>query len=333
MRALWLALAVLPSIAAAQVAPPATAPVTTLRTVEITGKQPGPGLWKVSKDGHAMWVFGTLSPLPKRMEWTSDEVERAVARAGEVVTAPSVSVMPAGSRLKALFLLPSLLKARNNPGKERLQDVLPPETYARWLVLKKRYLGRDGGVEKRRPLMAAGELEREAMDDAGLTFKTRVYDVVEKAAKRNDVPITRPTIEIEIPDAKALIKDFQKTSLDDIACFEKTLQRLENDIETTKLRANAWALGEVEILRTLPFTDNRRACADAILETTIARRAGLQDIEGRVRTLWLDAVKKAIATHEHSFGLLPMGLILGEEAWLQRLEAQGYTVEAPAPRP
>lgn len=329
MRGALFALLLLPVLAAAQ----DELPVTTLRTVEVTGRQPGPGLWKVWNDDHVMHVFGTLSPLPKRMEWNSGEVERTVAQAGEVIGMPYANVTPAGSKFKALFLIPSLLKARNNPGKEKLVDVLPPELYARWTALKKKYLGRDNGVEKRRPLMAAQVLEQEAMDDAGLSYKTNAWKVVEKAAKKHDVPVTRPKIEIEIEDAKGLIREFQKTSLDDIACFDQTLQRLEKDIETTKLRGNAWALGEVEILKSLPFTDTRRACTDAMLETTIARRAGLHDIEGRVETLWLDAAEAALEKHERSFAILPMSLVLRDDGWLAKLAQRGYRIEAPAPRP
>lgn len=326
------ALACMPLAIRAQATPP-TAPVTTLRTVEVTGEQPGPGLWKVSKDGHAMWVLGTVSPLPKRMQWTPGEVERAVARSGQVLAMPSANVSPSGSKFKALFLIPSLLKARNNPGKEKLVDVLPPEVYARWTVLKKKYLGRDNGVEKRRPLMAAAVLDREAMDDVGLSYKTRVWKVVENAAKKHDVPVTRPKIDIQIEDAKGLVGQLQQTSLDDIACFEQTLQRLERDIETTKLRANAWALGEIEILRRLTVTDTRRTCADAILESALAERAGLDDIESRIEHLWLEAAQAAIARHERSFAVMPMSLVLGEDGWIAELARRGYRVEAPARRP
>jgi hypothetical protein len=325
-----LALLLLPALALAQT--PEATPVTTMRTLVVTGQQPGPGLWKVSKDGHVMWVFGTLSPLPKRMEWTSTAVEEAIAQWTEVIKTPTVNVTVKGAALGGIFLIPSLLKARNNPGKETLRDVLPPAVYARWAVLKKKYLGRDNGVEKRRPLMAAQKLDEEAMDDSGLTYSTKVMKVVERAAKKHKVTVTQPQIAMQIEDAKELVKEFSKTSLDDIECFDKTLQRLEQDIETTRLRANAWSLGEIEILRTLPFTDNRRACADAVLETTIARRAGFTDIEGRMETLWLDAAEAAVAKNERSFAVLPMSLVLKEDGWLAKLAARGYTVEAPAPR-
>jgi uncharacterized protein YbaP (TraB family) len=326
----WLALLLLPALATAQA--PAPEAVATMRTLVVTGQQPGPGLWKVKKDGHVMWVFGTLSPLPKRMEWTSAQVERAIAQSAEVLKMPTVNVTVKGAMLGGIFLIPSLLKARNNPGKETLQDVLPADVYARWTVLKKKYLGRDRGVEKRRPLMAAQKLDQEAMDDSGLTYSTKVMDVVERAAKKHKVPMTQPKIDMQIENAKALVKELSRTSLDDVACFDKTLRRLEQEIETTRLRANAWALGEVDILRTLPFTDHRRACADAMLETTIARRAGFTDMEGRIEKLWLDAAQAALQKHERSFAVLPMSLILKEDGWLAKLAARGYTVEAPEPR-
>ena len=40
-----------PGAAAVQEAAPAT--------VIVEGRRPGPGVWKVSKDGHVLWVFGT----------------------------------------------------------------------------------------------------------------------------------------------------------------------------------------------------------------------------------------------------------------------------------
>lgn len=330
MRGLIAVLLLAPALALAQTSP--STPVTTLRTVVVSGRQPGPGLWKVWNDQHVMYVFGTLSPLPKKMEWTSDEVERTVARSQEVIRMPYANITVKGGMLRGIFLLPSLMKARNNPGKETLQEVLPAPVYERWLALKARYLGRDRGVEKRRPLVAAQELEGEAMDDSGLTFDTKVMKVVEKAAKKHDVPMTQPRIEIKLENPGDLVKEFSKTSLDDIECFDKTLQRLEHDIETTKLRANAWALGEIGILRTLPFTETRRACADAVLETTLAKKAGLDDIEGRIEQLWLDAAEAALKNRERSFAVLPMSLVLKDDGWLAKLAQRGYRIEAPAAR-
>ncbi|HJU09142.1 MAG TPA: TraB/GumN family protein, partial [Rhodanobacteraceae bacterium] len=45
--------------------------ITTLETVSVTGVLPGPGLWKVSRDGHVLWVLGVIPSLPAHMQWRS----------------------------------------------------------------------------------------------------------------------------------------------------------------------------------------------------------------------------------------------------------------------
>ena len=47
-----------------------------LDAILVSGPQPGPGLWKVRKGEHVMWILGTVGPLPKRMEWDASTVER-----------------------------------------------------------------------------------------------------------------------------------------------------------------------------------------------------------------------------------------------------------------
>ncbi|HEY2035775.1 MAG TPA: hypothetical protein VGG96_02090, partial [Steroidobacteraceae bacterium] len=57
----------LPGAAAlqAEAATPFAAPMQ----VVVSGRYRGPKLWRVSKDGHALWLLGTVAPLPKRMVW------------------------------------------------------------------------------------------------------------------------------------------------------------------------------------------------------------------------------------------------------------------------
>src|SRR5688572_19540173 len=178
-----------------------------LDAVVVSGVQPGPGLWKVSRDGRVMWVLGTLSPLPKRMEWNSLPVERHIARAGVVLLPPYVNIKAEGAMLGGIFLIPSLMSARNNPGKEKLQDVLPAADYARWLRLKALYLGRDRGVEKRRPIIAAIELRDAALDRNDLSQRDIVRRAVTAAAKKADVPVLRPHTTFVVQDAKAAVKE------------------------------------------------------------------------------------------------------------------------------
>lgn len=302
-----------------------------LDTVVVSGVQPGPGLWKVSRDGRVMWVLGTLGPLPKRMEWNSAEVEAKVAAAGVVLLPPTVEVEAKGAAMGGIFLVPRLMRARNNPGKERLQDVLPPQDYARWQTLKAVYLPRDGGVEKRRPILAALDLLDAALEQNDLSWRDVVMRVVRRAAKDHDVPVERPSVSVVVEDAKAAVKEFADNPVNDLECFRKTLDQVQNDMGTLATRANAWALGEVAMLSDLPYTDNAKACTDAVLSTGLAQRSGFGDLPERVKAAWMKSARTALATHDESFAVLSMARVVGPSGYLAELEKLGYTVEAPLP--
>ena len=329
--ALAFALA-LPASFAAAAAPP-TAPagdvLQVLDTVVVSGIQPGPGLWQVSKDGRVMWVLGTVAPLPKRMEWNSAEVEAKVAAAGVVLMAPTVSVNTKGAMFGGLFLVPSMLKARNNPEKERLADVLPAADYARWQGLKQKYLPRNDAVEKRRPFLAAMELRSEAFDQQDLSWRDIVGREVKRAADKADVPVERPNVLLTVENPKAAIKEFASSPVDDLACFRRTLDQVENDLGTLATRANAWAQGEMAMLRDLTYTDNAQACTDALLGTGLAKRSGFTDLPARVQAEWMAAAEKALATHAESFAVLSMARVVGPSGYLVALQERGYTVLAP----
>lgn len=299
--------------------------------VVVSGVQPGPGLWKVSRAGsdNVMWVLGGMWPLPKRMEWNTLPLERHIARAGVVLMPPSVKIEAEGAALGGIFLLPSLMSARNNPGKEKLQDVLPAADYARWTRLKATYLGRDRGVEKRRPILAAIELRDKALDAHDLSQRDIVARAVTQAAKKADVPLQRPRVTLVVQDAKAVVKEFAAGSLDDTACFRKILDQVENDLDTLAQRANAWALGDIAELRALTYTDVTKTCTDALLQSGLAQSRGFAELPARAEAAWLADAEKALATHPESVAMLSMTQVLGPSGYLAKLEQRGYTIESP----
>jgi hypothetical protein len=309
---------------------PATGPdMSALETIVVTGEQPGPGLWKVSKGDHVMWVLGTVSPLPKRFEWRTAEVERRIGESGEVLMAPQVKMEADTGFFGKLALLPSLIGIRDNPGGAKLADVLPPDLDVQWNTLKQRYIGRSGKVEKWRPIFAARELYVAAIESAGLAEKAVVTDAVRKAAKKAGVPLTPVQLQVEIDEPKAMLKDFKKATLDDQACFRATLERVDTDLARMSSRANAWATGDLGALRALPHVDEAGPCRDAILKLSIAREHGLDDIEERLRKAWLDAATTALERDATSFAILPMRLVVDPDGHLTALRERGYAIEAP----
>lgn len=314
-------------------APEAEAPLPPgaqeLESIVVTGRQPGPGLWKVRKGDHVLWILGVQSPLPKRMEWDSANVERRIAESQEVLTSPYATIDADVGFFRGLMLLPSMLKARRNPDGKTLRELVTPEQYARWTVLKARYIGGDRDVEEWRPLFAAQELYRKAIARTGLTDSSVVMDLVRRTAKHGGVPVVDPKIVVKIPDPKSALKEFSRTTLDDTQCFAKTLERIEADLGTMVVRANAWAEGDIETLRANTHPTQWAACSAAMTGNAIARKAGFADIETRVRAKWMETAEAALARNASTFATLPAGEMFSADGYLARLAAKGYVIEEP----
>jgi uncharacterized protein YbaP (TraB family) len=315
---------------AAPATPPPTetpADTATLETVLVTGEQPGPGLWKVSKGDHVLWILGAQYPLPKNMTWRGRDVEQTIAQSQAVIAdaTPKLEL----SFFHKLTLLPAVYGARKNQDGETLQQLLPAELYARWLVLKAKYIGNDSGVERLRPMVAANELYDKALAKTGLARSGLIWDTVRGVAKKNHVRIVEPQAQIPLDDPGQTIRDFKTTSGNlDIDCLAATMTRLETDLTAMRDRANAWAVGDVEALRKLPAPSQQQACRAAV-SSNARLREQLETGMARMDQAWLAAVEQALRDNASTFAVLPMDELLRNDRRLAMLEAHGYTVEAP----
>jgi uncharacterized protein YbaP (TraB family) len=302
-----------------------------LPTVVVSGEQPGPGLWKVTSGDHVLWILGTLSPLPKNMHWRSREVEDAIESAQEVLDSPRIKVDANVGFFDKLRLLPALVGVRDNPDHATLQQVVPPDLYARWIALKTKYfgVGRGKNIETWRPIFAAIELWNEAIRKAGLTRSDITGDVVRDAAKRAKLEPVTPVYTVQVDDPRAAVKEFKRGAMEDLDCFRKTLDRIDSDLDAMTGRANAWATGDIEALRKLPDSDQREACIAAVTGTDIARERGIADIGERIQNVWLDAASAALTKNRVTFARLPIGELLAKDGFLAKLKAKGYAVESP----
>lgn len=306
-----------------------TLPSAQMDTVVVSGVQPGPGLWKVSKGEHVLWILGTLAPLPKRFEWKATEVEAAIKSSQEVLSSPRVKIDAKIGFFGQLALLPSLIGVRKNPDDARLQDVVPADLYSRWSVLKEKYIGRSNKVESWRPIFAALDLYEAAIDKSGLTDSGLVQKTVKAAATRAGIKLTPVEVELVVEDPKVALKEFKSGGLDDLDCFRKTLDRIDTDLATMTARANAWATADLDVLRKLPYADQMAACRKAVTDSSLARTRGAGDVDGRLEQAWLDAATSSLTAHEVTFAMLPIGRLLSGEGYLARLRVLGYAIEAP----
>src|SRR5690348_12649540 len=258
MRILPVTLALLLTCAGASAqtissTPPAAASsITTLQTVTVTGVVPGPGLWKVTRGDHVLWILGVVPTLPAGIEWRSAQVAQTIAASQAVLDTPGVKLKVDTNWFGKLFLLPTLYRAQRNPDGKTLHDVLPPATYARWYYVRQRYFGDDYSVERYRPIVAAWKLMKQAMKANGLRNDGEVTGAVAAMAKQHGVKVVKPETTLEIKEPRQAVKAFAASNLDGIACLDVVLDAIEHELPNFRARANAWATGDIDTLRKVP---------------------------------------------------------------------------------
>lgn len=317
------------SSAASAAAPPSADHVAELAAVTVSGAQPGPRLWKVSRGDHVLWVLGTQSPLPRDMQWQSSEVAGVISQSQQVLLSPSIKVKADVGFFGKLFLLPLAYSARKNAHGETLQQVVGAPVYARWLVLKQKYIGKDRGIERWRPIFAAEELYRKALKAHGLSKSGQVEDIVKALAQQHGVEATPVRYQVVIEHPRTALKTFKKSNMDEAGCFSRTLDSIEQDMPAIKARANAWARGDLQALRALPDSHRQKTCISAVTSADFAQQLGFDDIPQKLEDAWLGAARHALEHNEQSLALLPIDQLLSSSGYLTQLAAQGYRVESP----
>ncbi len=326
-----------------------TTPSTVLEAVLVSGEQPGPGLWKVSKPTdsgeHVVWIFGDHAPLPEKMLWRSREVERIIAKSQQVIAWPQIETEVETGFFAKLAALPSLAGVAKNPSGATLKDLLPSDLYALWSTLKGKYLGASANTERLRPIFAAEVLRYGAIAKEGLSDQPATWQTIRRLARKHHVKVDEPeiTIHVQIENPRAVLKRFNKIHLDDHECFAESLAQLETELPLMKVRANAWALGDIEKLRAYPVNveaDCTQLLLQAALSGKLVAEVGGQDLAEHARReltdalkaqhdVWLQAVEDALATQQSTLATAPVSALLNPHGPLAVLRERGYVVTEP----
>ena len=290
--------------------------------VVISGKYRGPKLWRVSRDGHALWVLGTVAPLPKRMVWQSEDIQRLLRQTQEVIPAwPSVGI--GFHPFIAVHLYVLWRKSQTNPDHLPLRAVLPPDLYARLSALKLRFAPNDRRIEQLRPILAARRLYDDALAASDLTPRNDIQRTVLDLAKQESVPIRQDKLLVKDPvDVMRDLANVPRPA--EIACLQSVLTRLETDLGPMQARARAWALGDVALLRRLPHTDNRATCLEAV-----SGSARVRSLVAEAQQDWMSAAVQGLERNRTTLAMQSMDRLLGPDGTLEALRRMGYQVEGP----
>lgn len=307
-------------------APPAAAgaapPPAPMEEVLVEGRHEGPRLWTVRRADHTAWILGTISPLPKKLVWQPDAVQEVLRQAQEVVPAwPSYGI--GANPITALRVYIEWRRLQKPPDHMPLRQALSPELYARVEALQARYDPHDRKLEQMRPMLAARQLLTRVLDASGLALHNEVQETVLRLAREQGVRVRQDKLRIDEP--VELLKDVNATPLaGEVACLDAVVTLLETDLAPMQQRARAWALGDVEALRSLPHADDRTACVAAVSGSERVRK-----LIARAEDDWLISLEGSLARNRGTLAVQSMDRLLGPNGALATLSARGYKVEGP----
>jgi hypothetical protein len=320
----------------------------TPEVIVITGRLPGPPLWKVSNGDKVLWIFPHLEWIPRDMEWDSERVARVIAQSQEVLSLPEASWVPPTSVLRnPLNLARSIRRSQGtdrNPDGGTLQENLPPQLYARFAPLKARYFPANDEPLQMRPLFAGRTMMNIIRKREGLVADDDILKTIQRLVRRNrDIKRTEIAERLELGGdfddytnrIDAVYKSFPPAQ--EQACFEQQLHHIEEDLGKLKSRANAWAQGYLDEFRSVDELhnvsrwafDDLNACADLFRGSSSPAHDALTGMAQRINQRWLDVAETALATNASTFAILPINELLAEDGLLSRLKTKGYEVREP----
>ena len=303
-------------------------------TIVVTGRRPGPRMWKVGKEDHVLWIFGLLTPLPRRMEWDSSRVAEVLLAADEYLSSENADWSPQ---------VPKALRV--NPDKQRLEGVLPADSWSHYIDFVRENFGRDKDVETLRPMLAISTMQSLMYSRHDLVHAGRVMNEINALARQNR-GLKRTSVDFRLPedlkialDARFIAALSSLTLEQETACFDAGLDRVMPNINLNKLSANAWANGEIaeldylmslrskEVNRLSLDDDPEDPCTFFLLDEVL--RQGTNAFQAEVEERWLAEIDRALNENGSTFMVLGMQELFREDGVLQRLRERGYEVRVP----
>jgi uncharacterized protein YbaP (TraB family) len=285
-----------------------------MEEVMVVGEHPGPGLWKVSKQSHLLYILGTHTPLPKDLVWRSRQVEAAIARSNEVLGAYTVALRV---DQEAAF--------QSRRGK--LKEILPARTYAQWRELRIKYIDEDEQTDRLLPAAAAMLLQARAYEHSGLAYSDAVWREIYQLARKHGVPVWPQDY-----DTRLVAGEWRRTGKarqNGIRYLAETMNRLSSDIRQARASANSWATGDIGALRELAQSEASYARLLAYSWPFLTEEE-VQRLHTEAENKLLTAIERAMNRNEVTFAALPIHLLLRKDGVIARLRAAGYSIEEPA---
>jgi uncharacterized protein YbaP (TraB family) len=292
-------------------------PPAPVEEVVVTGERAGPGLWHVYRGNAQLWIFGTISPLPKDMTWRSKQLESILDKTDQVLVDKPLDVGVA----RALWLMLTQRDLFMLGHGKKLKDVLPPDLYARFAAQRAKFTTDASKWEKFRPIIAAAFLQEDALKQVGLSTRLDLPDEVRSLARKHHVRVEEFKI-AGLHDVLDALKSLPPETED--KCVAASLATMETGMPRLIDRAQAWATGDVQRILDNPEPPEVTACREAITVD-----AGAGDLLALLRKTWLDNMERHLNGSGVTLAVVNMDMLIESGGFLDELRSRGYSIDPP----
>jgi len=300
--------------------------VKTIEEVIVSGRRPGPPLWRLENGDNTLWVFAIVDTVPKSLEWDSSGIEHVLSESQQyfppINRSVSASIL---NPIKAIGMLRRFNKLKKIPDDRTIKNYLSIQEYEKFSRLKAQYTPGNKKIEKLTPVFAADTLFKGAKQEYGLVDSRKISKAISKLAKRNKLEITKIKARENI-ESKPIFEALENLSdAEHSECLSLVMDTLDDDVGSLINYALLWADGDPQALidNSIPRLQES-SCAEFFLNSDQAQRLIRQTEEA-----WLSATQQALKSNLSSFAVLGLHDVIEPDGLLNRLAARGYKLVGP----
>lgn len=285
----------------------------SVETVVVTAKEPGPALWHVQRGNSEIWILAIVDPAPKDLTWESRTFGKVLKGAKQVLLPPEGRV---GIFEGIWFLIMNGDVLRLDDGRH-LEQVLPASLKTRFVAIRTLLHKDDDRYAEYKPSIAGFLLESDYLSSAHLTG-TEPTRTIESLAARANVPVKR----VATYPALQVVKEVPALSPEgNLACLTDALDDIDIFAKHATLAAQAWADGDLEGLKAHYSEPKALNC--------LSQSASFNKLWEKSVTDTVGAIDAALKRPEKTVLVVELGEWLRKNGVLDRIRAEGVTVEGP----
>lgn len=314
------ALALLPLAAPADTTSPGAPPVrdwsNNIETVVVTAGDGGPLMWHVTSGESELYLLGIVSPVPAKLAWRTAGVEATLHGATQLLLPPRASV----GLFEGLWFLMWNRDAIYLPDSTPMESTLPDALRRRFVAARERLHREAGRYADLRVPLAGMRLEGDFQKANGLDYR-KVTQTVERLASRAGVRSKAVASYEALPLVKQLP---QMSATTNQACLKAALDDVDAQAVHAVPAAEAWAVGDLDGIKANYSEVRFESCIQSMPSFAALFDRAVRDSAA--------AANAALHRKGKTLMLVSMGELLRRGGLLDRLQAQGLTIDAPSSR-